>query len=116
MVTEEVGGGFDLTWSAQHASEKTKTDFEVIITSLLLLLRDQAHSVATVKHVMQKVSDAVAYLNPGQVRVITAEQPTYALAKQVQWQLPDEYGEDRYVVMFGGPLVPCSRTVAGLVS
>lgn len=66
--------------------QKRKTDFEVSITSQVPLLRDQAHSVATVKHSMQKVSDAVAHLNLGQVPNITADQPIYALAKQVQWQ------------------------------
>ena len=34
--------------------------------------------------------------------MITFDQPLYALAKPVQWNWPDEYGEDRYVVMFGG--------------
>ena len=76
--------------------------FEMSITSLLPFFRNQAHSVATVKYLMQKVCDTVAHLNPGQVPVITADQPIYALAKQVQWQRPDKYGEDKYLVMFGG--------------
>ena len=100
LVTEEVDGAVNLTWSTHHASQKRSREFEVSITSLLPLLRDQAHSVAPVKHVMQKVCDTVAYLNPGQVPVITTGQPIYALVKQVQW--PDEYGEDEYLVMFGG--------------
>ena len=102
LVTEEVDGAINLTWSAHHASQKRNPEFEVSITSLLPLLRDQAHSVATVKHVMQKVSDVVAHLNPGQVPIITADRPIYALAKQVQWQWPEEYGEDKYLVMSGG--------------
>ena len=65
LVTEEVDGTVNLTWSAHHASQKRSPEFEVGITSLLPLLRDQAHSVATVKHVMQKVCDTVAHLNPG---------------------------------------------------
>lgn len=50
---------------------------------------------------MNKVRDAIAYLNPDQVPVITADQPIYALAKQIQWHWPDLYGEDKFVVMFG---------------
>ncbi len=64
--------------------EKRGVEFEVSFTSLLSLLRDEAHSVATVKHCMDKVRDVIAYLNPDQVPVITADQPLYALAKQVQ--------------------------------
>ncbi|KAJ8406107.1 hypothetical protein AAFF_G00309950 [Aldrovandia affinis] len=78
-------GPVDVTWSAHHASQKRGKPFEVSITSLLPLLRDQAHSVATVKHVMDKIKEIVAFLNPGQVPVIAADQPIYAVAKQVQW-------------------------------
>ena len=85
-VTEEIDGAINLTWSAHHAPCNRSPEFEVSITSLLPLLRDQAHSVATIRHVMQKVQDAVAFLNPGHAPVITADQPIYALAKQVQWQ------------------------------
>ena len=49
------------------------------------LLPDQAHSVATLRHVMDRVREAVQFFNPGQVPVITADQPIYATAKQIQW-------------------------------
>ncbi|KAJ8406047.1 hypothetical protein AAFF_G00309350 [Aldrovandia affinis] len=95
-------GPVDVTWSAHHASQKRGKPFEVSITSLLPLLQDQAHSVATVKHVMDKIKEIVAFLNPGQVPVIAADQPIYAVAKQVQWHWPEIYGEDKFVIMFGG--------------
>lgn len=50
---------------------------------------------------MDKVRDTVAFLNPGQTPVIAADQPLYALAKQIQWQWSEQYGEDKYVIMFG---------------
>ena len=84
-----------VTWASHHATQKMSQPFEVSITSLLLLLRDQAHSVATLKH------DTVAFLNPGQTPIITADQPLYVLLKQIQWEWP-EYGEDKFVIMFGG--------------
>ena len=84
-LTQEVGNEVNITWSAHHAEKNAGLDFDVSITSLLPLLRDEAHSVATVRHCMDKVKDAIAYLNPNQVPVITADQPIYALAKQVQW-------------------------------
>ena len=51
---------------------------------------------------MKKIQDTVALLNPGQTLVIAAGQPLYALLKQVQCECPD-YGDDKFVIMFGGP-------------
>ena len=102
-VTEEVDSAVNVTWSVHHASKKRSAPFDIVsITALLPLLRDQAHSVATIKHVMNKISDTVAFLNPGQVPVIAADQPIYAVAKQIRWYWPEPYGEDKLVIMFGG--------------
>lgn len=102
-ITESVDDDHvNLSWSAYHASMKRSSEFEVSITSLLPLLRDEAHSVATIRHVMDRVREIVSLLNPGQVPVIAADQPLYALAKQIQWHWPDRYGEDKFVIMFGG--------------
>ncbi|KAH3830803.1 hypothetical protein DPMN_104056 [Dreissena polymorpha] len=51
---------------------------------------------------MDKVKDTMAFLNPGQVVVLTADQPVYALTKQIQLRWPEIYGEDKIVMMFGG--------------
>ena len=91
-----------MTWSAHHAAQHRSKEFEVSITALLPLFRYQSHSVATIKHVMDKVRDTVAFLNPGQTHVICADQPLYALAKQIQWHWPEKYGEDKFVLVFGG--------------
>ena len=65
---------------------------------------------------MQKVRDDVAFLNSGQVPVITADQPIYAPANQVQWQWPDWYGEDKYLVMFGLHIVmPALKSLGTLL-
>ncbi|RXN31429.1 hypothetical protein ROHU_004760 [Labeo rohita] len=101
-LTQDVDDEVNITWSAHHAEKKRGLAFDVSITSLFPLLRDEAHSIATVRHTKNKVRDAIAHLNPGQVPVITADQPIYSIAKQVQWHWPDLYGEDKFVVMFGG--------------
>ena len=101
FLTEEVADAVSITWSAHHATQKRSHPFEVSISAMMPLWRDQAHSVATIKHAMAKIRDTVAFLNPGQTPVIAADQPLYALAKQIQWKWP-EYGEDKFVIMFGG--------------
>ena len=52
---------------------------------MLPLLRDEANSVATIRHVvMDRMRDAVRMLKPGQVPVITADQPIFATSKQIK--------------------------------
>ena len=34
--------------------------------------------------------------------VVTFDQPVFTLAKQIQCKWPEDYGEDKVVVMFGG--------------
>lgn len=46
-----------------------------------------------IRHVMDVVKEGVDVLNPGQSPVIAFDQPLYALAKQIQWNLPDVYME-----------------------
>ena len=101
-ATTDVDDSSNVTWSAHHASNRRTEDFATSINALLPLLRDQAHSVATIKHAMDKIKEAVIFLNPGQTPVITADQPLYSLAKQIQWHWPHKYGEDKFVIMFGG--------------
>ena len=48
------------------------------------------------------VQAAVQKLNPGQIPVITFDQPLYALAKQIQWQWSDTYDENKFVIMMRG--------------
>ena len=51
---------------------------------------------------MDMVKRAVEHLNAGQTPVLTFDQPLFALAKQIQWQCPEKFGEEKIVVMFGG--------------
>ena len=83
-VSESVDDAVSITWSSFHATQKRSQPFEVSITSLMPLLRDQAHSIATLTHAMKKIRDTVAFLNPGQTPVIAADQSLYALLKQIQ--------------------------------
>ena len=55
-----------------------------------------------IRHSMDVVRKSVEIINPGQVSIITVDQPLYTLAKQIQWSWPDTYGENHFVVVFGG--------------
>ena len=93
----------DISWAAYHASHQSSVGCGVICpTALLPLFLESAHTVAMIKHSFCVIKSAVEHLNPGQIPVITFDQPLYALAKQIQWKWPDDYGEDKFVIMFGG--------------
>jgi hypothetical protein len=66
------------------------------------ILQEQAHSVVTIKHAMDKVKEVTSFLNPRQTPVMACDQPLFVFAKQIQWEWPEIYGEERFVVMFGG--------------
>lgn len=91
-----------LSWSAHFATLQTAALSPTAITSLLPLFEENAHSKAMIQHSMKLVKDAIAYINPGQTPIIGMDQPLYALAKQIQWERADIYGESSYVVMMGG--------------
>ena len=101
-TTETVEGGIPITWSTYHASKDRNWNFRPGISALLPLLPEQAHSVATMKHAMQKVKEATLYLNQDQVPVVTVDQPLFAIAKQIQWQWPETFGKDKFIVILGG--------------
>ena len=82
-VTQNIESDTSLKLSVHHASINRGLAFEVSSVALLPLLREQAHSVATVCHVMDKIKKTVAYLNLDQIPAITADQPIYAVLKQV---------------------------------
>ena len=65
------------------------------IIALRPLLRDGAHSPAMVKHGMHIIQQIMVRVNPGQIPVLTVDQPLYAIAKKIQWTWPDECGERR---------------------
>ena len=72
------------------------------IIALLPLFMENAHSIAMIKHSITIVQIAVAHLNPGQIPILTADQPLFALAKQIQWTWSSVFGENHFIIMFGG--------------
>ena len=47
---------------------------------------DKAASASMMKHAMELAQKGTSFLNPGQIAVLGADQPLYAIAKQLQWQ------------------------------
>ena len=91
-----------LSWATYHACHQPDPTDPAALNTLLPLFNDKAATFAIVKHRMGIVQRITAHLNPGQMSVISLDQPLFALAKFVQWQFPSTHGEQNILVMFGG--------------
>jgi hypothetical protein len=89
----------DLSWAAYHASLPSQVPSFISRSVLLTMFRDPAHSPAMICHAMTIVMSAVETVNPGQTPVLALDQPLYSLAKVIQWNWPEKFGEKRLVLM-----------------
>ena len=71
---------------------------------ILPIFPDKAASACMMKHTMDIVKENTEFINPGQTPVLGADQPLYAICKQLQWQFPDSLGEDKFVMQLGALL------------
>ena len=81
LIRQEVQSIDDpIAWAAFHISAQARRNFDVTITSLLPLFPDDSKSVAMIRHSTDVIKRAVEHLNPGQVPVLTVDQPLFAIA------------------------------------
>ena len=82
---------------SRHSSSKSP----VSINQLFPILPESINTPVTVRHCGKTIVKLTEKFNPGQVPVLTADQPVYALGKQVQWLYPNEFGN---IIWMMGPL------------
>ena len=92
----------NISWAAFHVNQQPPQDCLPTITAMLPLFPDDSKSIAMIRHSMDMIKKAVQELNPTQVPVITLDQPLYAIAKMIQWNWPDVYGEKHFITILGG--------------
>ncbi|KAK2558580.1 hypothetical protein P5673_018757 [Acropora cervicornis] len=82
-----------VSWGAFHSRDLSSSPSTSALSALLPLFPDQAKSIAMIRHAMDIIKLSVNHLNPGQVTVITLDQPLFAIGKEIQWNWSDLYGE-----------------------
>ena len=89
LVTEPE----DLKNQMSFLENFSRTSDTVFKTSshLLPFITEPVTAPATVRNTANMVKAITENINPGQPVVITADQPVYALGKQLQWIFPDEF-------------------------
>ena len=100
MMTGRDAKVSNISWPSYHAKNQND-EKEVDILVLLPLFREGSKSAAIIRHAMGGVKQAVNHVNSNQTPVIALDQPLYAIAKQIQWNWSDIYGEEKIVIMMG---------------
>jgi hypothetical protein len=65
-------------------------------------VHDSANTAVMNKHSLILVHEAALELNPGHISNATVDQPLYALAKKIQWSIPQKFGADECVIPVSG--------------
>ena len=100
--TNEITKHTTLSWASYHAHHNTDLTVTPSVNAMLPLFPDESSSPAMLRHCLDVIQEAVQHINPGQVPVVNVDQPLFAKMKQIQWAMPELYGEDKFVVMLGG--------------
>ena len=83
---EHITGIRNISWPAYHSTDSTdkcKKDKGKVISCLLSLFYDVAHSEAMICHSMKIVKLAVNHLNADQIPILTVNQPLFSIAKRI---------------------------------
>ena len=73
-----------LTYSAYHAPLQVAVVTVNAITALLPLFREHAHTAVMIMHSMKILKQIIEHLDPGQVPILTMDQPLFAMTKEIQ--------------------------------
>ena len=87
-------------WASFCASQVQKPGSKCS-SAMLPLLQDEIATHGMVRNTMDIICQVDKRLKLGQPLVIIADQPVYAIGKQVQWLYPDEYGDHKVLIMMG---------------
>ena len=79
-----------ISFSAFYSTNLQKQPLKDIST-MLPLIKESINSPAVVYHCLYLISKLTLKLNPNQIPIVTADQPVYAIAKQVQWNYPENF-------------------------
>ena len=102
MHTDETSSESSISWAAYHASKLPEPDILPSSNAMLPLFAGEASTPSMLRHSFEVIQEAVHHVNPGQIPVITVDQPLFAKMKQIQWSMDRLYGEDKFVPLLGG--------------
>ena len=92
----------NISWAAYHASAQPAQRLLLLSQHCCLSSLMTPKYVGLIRLSMDVIKQAVQQLNPGQLPVITLDQPLFTITKQIQWNWPASHGEDHFIIILGG--------------
>ena len=89
----------NISRSAYFASLQEYVPKTPAITTLLPMFRER---LLLLERGMNIIKQLTNHVNPGQIPVLTVDQPLYAIANKIQWSWTTEYGERHDTVLMSG--------------
>ncbi|KAE8742024.1 hypothetical protein FOCC_FOCC012440 [Frankliniella occidentalis] len=91
----------NISWSAFRAEKQGSCPLDISNNCLLPLFEEKSATPGMVKHAMDLTKATTDFLNPGQIPALCLDQPLFTLARLLQWNYPETYGENKFVLLFG---------------
>ena len=88
-------------WSSYHAAKKRSKVRLTDINAIIPIIDELVHTLDMQYHSMVMISKTIGALNPGQLAVDTADEPIFALTKELMYRFPEQFGPDKYFCLFG---------------
>ena len=120
MVRKSIDNtSYWIPW-AKHQTGKHRRVISLFgISAILPPIDELVHTLDMQYHCMNIISNTINTLNPGQIPVDTADQPIFALTKELMIRFPDKFGPDKYFCLFGSLpiekslLIICDQVIKG---
>ena len=87
-------------WAKHHAEKHQSVVRLPDISAILPSIDEPVHTLDMQYHCMNIISNTINTLNPGQIPADTADQPIFALTKELIIRFPDKFGPDKYFCFF----------------
>ena len=106
-------------WAQHHAAKERSEVRRKDISAMLPIIDEPVHTLDMQYHCMTLIAKTIEHLNPGQIAVDTADEPIFALTKELMIRFPERFGPDKYFCLFGSLhieksiLVMCGQIIKG---
>ena len=99
---QRVESDGNISWEAYYANQQPAQDNAPAITAMLPLIHEDSKSCCHDTSLYGCDQTSCARTQPQSSTSDTLDLPLYSIAKRIQWNWPEKYGENHFVIILGG--------------